>query len=623
MLRHAHRALAPLCLSFAFLLSSLAPAAIPSPPETDTGSPPAFAIGPDEFVTREGTRLAIQGRSFYFSGANQYYIFYKSKAMIDEVLEDAARMGLTVLRTWAFSDGQTHDGHSLQPRPREYDESGFENLDYAIYRARQLGIRLIFTLVNNWDAFGGMNAYVNWSPTAQSHDDFYSDPETRAIFRDYIRYVLNRKNSYTQVAYKDEPAILLWELANEPRIERGRASELYAWIDEMAGLIKSIDSRHLVSTGSEGDYSTDFVMTHASPHIDLASFHLYPEDWGMPDEAVNHYIRRQAEMAKEELQKPVYCGEFGERSKGTRDSTYARWYKAFRTHSIDGALFWLLSGRQDDGSLYPDYDGFTVYYPESSSTLAVIESFTRSAEERSKRLLDLTAPLLSALKPREPLKGVATLRGSAADQKGLREVSLNFGGGYRPASGLQNWSYTWDTRQMLDGVYTIEVRAMDLEGNISHETLQVTVDNVPGQPRDWELLGFKQQDDGYNYVYEMQARYLGEEIAEGNFAFRFYLTLDGALKLGAHYETSQVWKRDPVLSGPHAAFGKVVYFDLDLGARRLQTGENIGYRGHFTQADGQMKSRNDWSAADLNPVLASVSRVVLLKNGEPVAGFAP
>src|SRR5207249_1218417 len=27
----------------------------------------------------------------------------------------------------------------------------------------------------------------------------------------------------------------------------------------------------------------------------------------------------------------------------------------------NGALYWILSGKQDDGSLYPDYDGFTVY----------------------------------------------------------------------------------------------------------------------------------------------------------------------------------------------------------------------------------------------------------------------
>ncbi|MDQ3230824.1 MAG: hypothetical protein M3Q07_03305, partial [Pseudobdellovibrionaceae bacterium] len=61
------------------------------------------------FVRRDGSRLTVDGQSFYFAGANQYYLFYKSRAMIDEVLEDASRMGLTVMRTWAFCDGQWNE----------------------------------------------------------------------------------------------------------------------------------------------------------------------------------------------------------------------------------------------------------------------------------------------------------------------------------------------------------------------------------------------------------------------------------------------------------------------------------------------------------------------------------
>lgn len=609
MLKLVRGALAPLCLFLA-----LSSGALPAP---------AAPIAPDAFVSREGTRLAVQGQSFYFSGANQYYIFYKSKAMVDEVLEDAARMGLNVVRTWAFSDGETHDGYSLQPRPRVYDEAGFENLDYAIYRAKQLGIRLIFTFVNNWDAFGGMNAYVKWSPTARSHDDFYSDPETKAIYRDYVRYVLNRKNTYTQVAYKDEPAILLWELANEPRIERGRAQELYDWIDEMAGFIKSIDPRHLVSTGSEGDYSSDFIQTHASPHIDLASFHLYPEDWNMPEEAVPLYIQKQAGMAKTELGKPLYCGEFGERSKATRDSTYAHWYETFDQNGVDGALFWLLSGHQDDGSLYPDYDGFTVYYPESSSTLPVIDRYTRGAAARSQRTLDLTVPELRVSPISSPVRGLITLRGTASDNALVREVSLDFGGGFRPATGLASWTYAWDSRQVVDGHYTLNVRVTDGEGNVTSQTLELEVDNVPGQDEEWELEGFKQQDDGYNFVYEMKAIYRGAAPIEGQLSFRYFLTLDGPLTLGSHYETSQAWKGDPRISGPEAAFGKLVYLDIDLGQRKLAPGEHVGYRGHFNQRDGQMKSRNDWSSAALPTTPGPVQRVVLLLDGKPVAGRLP
>jgi mannan endo-1,4-beta-mannosidase len=42
---------------------------------------------------------------------------------------------------------------------------------------------------------------------------------------------------------------------------------------------------------------------------------------------------------------------------------YQRWTDAFVSSGGTGLLYWLLSGAQDDGSLYPDYDGFTVYCP--------------------------------------------------------------------------------------------------------------------------------------------------------------------------------------------------------------------------------------------------------------------
>lgn len=575
------------------------------------------------FVRREGSRLAVDGQSFYFAGANQYYLFYKSRRMIDEVLEDAARMGLTVMRTWAFCDGEWNDGFCFQPKPRVYDEATFRNLDYAIYKAGQLGIRLILTFVNNWDAFGGMNAYVRWSPTARTHDDFYSDPETKAIYRDYINYVLWRTNSVSGVRYKDDPNILMWELANEPRIERSRAHELYAWIDEMAAYIKSIDSNHLVTTGSEGDIASDFVATHASPHIDVASFHLYPEDWGYGDAQTINYIERQTQSARKYLGKPIFCGEMGRRDRGTRDAKYSSWYNEFARLGVDGANFWLLSGHQDDGTLYPDYDGFTVYYPESSSTVAVIETFSKGQVQKSARKLDLVPPDLQPEMLSEPVSGVVNLQGTAADNEQLELVAVNFGGGYRPAAGLASWNYLWDTTAVLDGRYKVEIRATDAEGNHSQRTMEVDVRNGSGSPADWLVTGEKGQDDGFNFVYDVTASNQTTAAVSGHFVFRYFLTLDGALALGSHYEGSAVYQGDPKVARPQPYFDDVFYIDVDLGQRRVEPGSFIGYKGQLTQADGFLKSYNDWSSGVLSSSRGSVERVQVLKDGKPLAGFAP
>src|SRR5262249_4330335 len=152
--------------------------------------------------------------------------------------------------------------------------------------------------VNNWPDYGGMDQYVEWSQSAAAHDDFYTDPLCKEWYRAHVARVLTRINTFTAKAYRDDPAIFAWELANEPRAPaRGRAA-LDAWIAEMASYLKQIDSTHLLSTGSEGFYSpgragnpaeapwmaaqgVDFISNHAPESIDVASFHTWPDNWSL------------------------------------------------------------------------------------------------------------------------------------------------------------------------------------------------------------------------------------------------------------------------------------------------------------------------------------------------------
>jgi mannan endo-1,4-beta-mannosidase len=120
----------------------------------------------NNFVTHQGDKLMLNGKEFRFSGSNNYYFHYRSNKMIDDVMDNASKMGLKVMRCWGFIDG-TGEGKTIEPKIEmqphigEYAESGFERLDYAIKKANEKGIKLVIVLVNNWDDFGGMNAYVN------------------------------------------------------------------------------------------------------------------------------------------------------------------------------------------------------------------------------------------------------------------------------------------------------------------------------------------------------------------------------------------------------------------------------------------------------------------------------
>ncbi len=351
------------------------------------------------FVTVNGTALSQNGLTYKFSLANQYYLIYKSQAMIDEIFSDAKAMGLNVIRTWGFCDGMYKDGVSFQPSAGVYDESGFRNMDYIIYKASQSGMKVIIPFVNNWDDFGGINQYVKWltgtSPSNEEHDLFFTDPMIKGWYKDYVSYFINRVNTYTGISYKDDPTILAWELANEPRAYTDSSGTvLNPWINEMAQYVKSIDSNHLLSAGVEGWYGykdtygsntgVDFVTSQSSPYLDIATFHLFPDYYNLSSTQALQWIEDRGTSAQNALNKPVYIGEFGkmvDRSAPdantqmkNRNSLYKNIYTTAASSGVDGAGFWLLSGKQDNGTLYPDYDHFTVYYPEDRSTASVIKS---------------------------------------------------------------------------------------------------------------------------------------------------------------------------------------------------------------------------------------------------------
>ncbi|GFJ89185.1 glycoside hydrolase 5 family protein [Phytohabitans rumicis] len=366
-----------------------------------TPATPAVA-GPSTsgFVVRDGATLKLDGKKFRFGGTNNYYLMYKSRLMVDDVFADAKSAGFTVLRTWGFLDignqdgsGSIHgkaDGVYFQywdgTRPAYNDGAdGLERLDYVIKAAGDAGVKLVIPLTNNWNDFGGIAQYVRWRG-GQYHDDFYSDPVIRGWYKDWISHVLNRTNSLTGVKYKDDPAVMTWELGNEPRC---KGSGLYptspncspqlltAWADEMTRHIKSVDRKHLASVGDEGFFcddrtSSDWTVNCGEgvdvlaftklPAVDVMSYHLYPKPWGKDAVwAVDWIKRHNREAAK--IGKPVMLGEFGWPDKADRNPVYQKWTDAFIATGGTGFLYWILSGVQDDGSLYPDYDGYTVYCP--------------------------------------------------------------------------------------------------------------------------------------------------------------------------------------------------------------------------------------------------------------------
>jgi mannan endo-1,4-beta-mannosidase len=348
------------------------------------------------FVGREGNHFTLQGHPYYFAGFNNYYQMVYSAELdlrpyADEVQDEAVAMGLSVMRTWGFNDG-ADEWNALQLYPGVYSEHVFRGLDYVLYKARQVGLRVILPFVNNWDEYGGMNQYVEWSPTATSHDDFYTDDSCRQWYMNHVTTVINRFNTVTGIPYKDDPVILAWELVNEPWCQSDPSGEmLQEWIETMSAYVKSIDSLHLVTVGSEGFYGptgpphnpaswmnnlgVDFIRNHSPETIDFAVFHAWPDHWGIGYAAAMQWAVDHVEDTEDLLGKPVVIEEFGKyRPLPERDQYYQGWYDviydgASQGLAAGGSLFWILY--HDD---YPDYDGFGVYCPADTSTVQIIET---------------------------------------------------------------------------------------------------------------------------------------------------------------------------------------------------------------------------------------------------------
>ncbi len=385
-------------------------------------------IKPFEFVKSAGGKLMIGDRAFRFAGANTYYaqpeIAYGNATGVRESLDKMLALGMTVARTIGFNDnayrkGNTRcssdpsdvddgDSATIQLRPGVYCEANLVALDQAIAEAKARNIRLILYLTNNFPEYGGKRRYVQWrlgagsNPSEEQLGMFYTDATIKQWFKDYLTFLLRRENTITRVQYKDEPTILAWELGNELRnrtdvvSERARrADELLAWQREMAAHIKSIDTNHLLADGGEGfddvptnyeglsnlyavrgDESCSFSRLVREPLLDLVSYHLYPQSWGLNDAAdVELWIRRHEQLARA-AGKVAYLGEFGfKASDALRAPLYERWLRwAVEDYNSAGQLVWQLFYDARSGG-----DEFEIYVPRDGLTAAVLWRAAASA----------------------------------------------------------------------------------------------------------------------------------------------------------------------------------------------------------------------------------------------------
>ena len=369
----------------------------------------SFAVLPasldaQPFVSVKGHNLLLNGERYYFVGANYWYgsllgLEKDKKRGIDRLrreLDFLKSHGVTNLRLMAGAEGSglingvTRVGPPLQPGHGKFDEAVLDGLDLVLYEMGKRRMKAVIFLSNNWEWSGGFQQYLMWNglvadefksrkPSWDELRDivakFYSCKPCTDGYKRQVSLILNRINKFSGKKYTDDPTIMAWELANEPRPMRSSANADYRrWISETAAIIKAADPNHLVAIGHEGWFGTQdvklFEEIHADKNIDYLTIHVWPKNWGwfadgkMIDGFANivaqteKYIAENAAVAVT-LNKPLVIEEFGLPRDGQsfdpnaptsfRDAHYKKVFafignKPAGNPYIAGANFWAFGG---------------------------------------------------------------------------------------------------------------------------------------------------------------------------------------------------------------------------------------------------------------------------------------
>ena len=412
----------------------------------------------------------FRGKPFAFMGANLWAAMHMGcdvcpggdRARLSREIDRLADLGVTSVRILASGEGPPNDSPvlpwtvqpALQPEPGKYNHDLLLGLDFALQELGRRGMVATMVLNNAWPWSGGMAQYVQWAgahapPTPNNADSFknveswqqkkffnhvdqfFANPRAIGLSHAHVRYLLKRRNAITGRVYADDPTIMTWELAHEPR-PIFRKEDFRNWVKATAELVKSLAPKQLVTIGSEGQHGfevgapskepwnadvTEWAEAHHDKNVDYATVHVWPVAWGWQsglsrkaDDAVERgvaYVRAHADAADrmgkplviEEVGHPRDFEQYGETaSVAGRDKLYTAIFEEAAASmrergAIVGAAFWGWAGegRKAHGLWQPgdefiaetpsEYQGWNSVYDSDFSTTRIVTRFADTFAE--------------------------------------------------------------------------------------------------------------------------------------------------------------------------------------------------------------------------------------------------
>lgn len=366
-----------------------------------------------DFVTTDGIHFKLKGQTYRYAGANIWYGAYLgadaafgNRARLIKELDDLKALGVVNLRVLGSSELSPLK-NSLDPaftiKPGDYNDTLLAGLDFLLAEMAKRDMKAVLYLTNFWEWSGGMmtyqyyrtGQYINmndpahpWPEFADYSARFYAFEQAKADYWAYVKLIIGRRNTITGKLYRDDPAVMAWQLCNEPRAGGSDAAvdkntEAYlGWIKDTCALIRSLDGNHLISLGHEGLMGANGrqdLVVKAHEHIDYVTAHIWPQNWSWVDPKdlggtfgagaakVQDYIDKHIAIATS-LNKPLVFEEFGfprdnvAYEPGTpttyKDKFYGLIYAAVEdavAHNtpVSGSNFWAWGGA--GRALHPDY----------------------------------------------------------------------------------------------------------------------------------------------------------------------------------------------------------------------------------------------------------------------------
>jgi len=198
-----------------------------------------------------GEEVALFGVNYYAPFSIDYHQLKALGLQIERVIDidllHLARMGLNLIRLHVWDrEISDREGNLI-------DNEHLRLLDYLIAKAKERGIYTLLTPIAWWGTPNPSTGFSNFFTMQQMTTDLVARKAQRNYLAQFVRHV----NRYTGLAYKDDPAIVGFELINEPLYPPGTTNEqVRDYINALAEAIRGTGCKKpLFYNGWDGKFA--------------------------------------------------------------------------------------------------------------------------------------------------------------------------------------------------------------------------------------------------------------------------------------------------------------------------------------------------------------------------------